>query len=162
MPHLHRAATAPPCTCGLSATRVASPRLAVAQAAEQQLSRVELLVKLEQHDEARLVLRQGAFSSLRMDLGYGQEVFRVLQPQVRGCHCVASMQPCCMHARAQTCVLGAACVLRRTHGLILLHALVQTSCCGCRRARRTCALTPWLRRRLGVLWLRQLRSWTGS
>ena len=46
-----------------------------------QLSRVELLVKLGQYDEARLQLREGALSKVRMDLAYGQEVYTAITPQ---------------------------------------------------------------------------------
>eukprot|EP00882_Tetradesmus_deserticola_P023427 GHRQ01025493.1.p1 GENE.GHRQ01025493.1~~GHRQ01025493.1.p1 ORF type:complete len:205 (+),score=40.82 GHRQ01025493.1:554-1168(+) len=49
----------------------------------QQLQRIELLVKIDQYDNARMALRQGSFQSLRMDLGYGQEMYRVVTPQVR-------------------------------------------------------------------------------
>lgn len=48
----------------------------------QQLQRIELLVKIDQYDNARMALRQGSFQSLRMDLGYGQEMYRVVKPQV--------------------------------------------------------------------------------
>ncbi|KAF6256027.1 hypothetical protein COO60DRAFT_1531399, partial [Scenedesmus sp. NREL 46B-D3] len=50
--------------------------------ATQQLQRIELLVKINQYDNARMALRQGSFQSLRMDLGYGQEMYRVVKPQV--------------------------------------------------------------------------------
>lgn len=53
------------------------------QGVQQQLQRIELLVKLEQYDEARMALREGSFKSLRMDLGYGQEMYRAVKPQVR-------------------------------------------------------------------------------
>jgi hypothetical protein len=58
--------------------------VSMVQGALQQLQRIELLVKIDQYDNARMALRQGSFQSLRMDLGYGQEMYRVVKPQVRG------------------------------------------------------------------------------
>ena len=53
------------------------------QGAREQLQRVELLAKLGQYDEARLQLRRGSFASLRLDLGYGSEAYRVIRDSVR-------------------------------------------------------------------------------
>lgn len=53
------------------------------QGAQQQLQRIELLVKIQQFDNARMALRQGSFKSLRSDLRYESE-YRGVQPEVRG------------------------------------------------------------------------------
>eukprot|EP00879_Flechtneria_rotunda_P014373 GHRR01015017.1.p1 GENE.GHRR01015017.1~~GHRR01015017.1.p1 ORF type:complete len:209 (+),score=62.14 GHRR01015017.1:150-776(+) len=50
-------------------------------AAVQQLQRIELLTKINQYDNARMLLRSGSFKTLRMDLGYGQEMYKVIQPE---------------------------------------------------------------------------------
>jgi hypothetical protein len=60
--------------------------LCALQAAQQQLRRIELLVKIQQYDTARLQLREGSFQTLRMDLGYGQEMYRVVSPTVSVLH----------------------------------------------------------------------------
>lgn len=52
------------------------------QGAQQQLQRIELLVKIQQYDNARMQLRQGSFKSLRSDLRYESE-YRGVQPEVR-------------------------------------------------------------------------------
>lgn len=52
------------------------------QGAQQQLQRIELLVKIQQFDNARMALRQGSFKSLRSDLRYESE-YRGVQPEVR-------------------------------------------------------------------------------
>lgn len=54
----------------------------VAQGVQQQLQRIELLVKIQQYDTARMQLRQGSFKSLRSDLRYESE-YRGVQPEVR-------------------------------------------------------------------------------
>ncbi|KAI8466960.1 MAG: hypothetical protein J3K34DRAFT_47535 [Monoraphidium minutum] len=48
------------------------------EAVQAQLQRCELLVKIGQYDNARMQLREGAFKTLRMDLGYGQEMYRLV------------------------------------------------------------------------------------
>ncbi|GBF99206.1 hypothetical protein Rsub_12465 [Raphidocelis subcapitata] len=52
------------------------------EAAQAQLQRIELLLKISedggQYDSARLKLREGAFKTLRLDLGYAQELTRVV------------------------------------------------------------------------------------
>ena len=53
------------------------------QAVQAQLQRCELLVKINQYDNARMQLREGAFSKLRLDLGYGQEMYRLVSEKVR-------------------------------------------------------------------------------
>lgn len=57
--------------------------LHVMQGAQQQLQRIELLVSIQQYDNARMQLRQGSFKSLRSDLRYESE-YRGVQPEV-GC-----------------------------------------------------------------------------
>ena len=54
------------------------------QAVQAQLQRCELLVRIGQYDNARMQLREGAFKTLRLDLGYGQEMYRLVSQQVRG------------------------------------------------------------------------------
>jgi len=51
------------------------------QGAQQQLQRIELLVKIQQYDNARMQLRQGSFKSLRSDLRYESE-YRGVEPEV--------------------------------------------------------------------------------
>lgn len=46
------------------------------QSAQQQVQKIELLVKIEQYDSARLQLREGSMKSLRLDMAYGQEMYR--------------------------------------------------------------------------------------
>jgi len=61
------------------------PRTALSQRFESvqaQLQRCQLLVKINQYDNARMQLREGAFKSLRMDLGYGQEMYRLVPEKV--------------------------------------------------------------------------------
>jgi hypothetical protein len=58
------------------------------QQASAQLQRFETLVRIGQWDSARLQLREGAFKQLRLDLGYGQEAFRLITPQVGLCGCL--------------------------------------------------------------------------
>jgi hypothetical protein len=62
------------------------------QAVQAQLQRCELLVRIGQYDNARMQLREGAFKTLRLDLGYGQEMYRLVSQQV----CAPSR----LHARA--------------------------------------------------------------
>eukprot|EP00878_Enallax_costatus_P039043 GHUV01044559.1.p1 GENE.GHUV01044559.1~~GHUV01044559.1.p1 ORF type:complete len:235 (+),score=31.06 GHUV01044559.1:213-917(+) len=50
--------------------------------AQQQLQRIELLIKIGQYDNARMQLREGSFKNLRMDLAFGQEMYRVVKPEV--------------------------------------------------------------------------------
>lgn len=52
------------------------------QGAQQQLQRVELLVKIQQYDNARMQLREGSFKSLRSDLRYESD-YRGVQQEVR-------------------------------------------------------------------------------
>lgn len=52
------------------------------QGAQQQLQRIELLVKIQQYDNARMQLREGSFKSLRSDLRYEAE-YRGVEPEVR-------------------------------------------------------------------------------
>eukprot|EP00878_Enallax_costatus_P045602 GHUV01055024.1.p1 GENE.GHUV01055024.1~~GHUV01055024.1.p1 ORF type:complete len:153 (+),score=30.38 GHUV01055024.1:224-682(+) len=49
--------------------------------AQQQLQRIELLIKIGQYDNARMQLREGSFKNLRMDLAFGQEMYRVVKPE---------------------------------------------------------------------------------
>lgn len=49
--------------------------------AQQQLQRIELLVKIQQYDNARMQLRQGSFKSLRSDLRYESE-YRGVEPEL--------------------------------------------------------------------------------
>lgn len=51
------------------------------QGAQQQLQRIELLVKIQQYDNARMQLREGSFKSLRSDLRYEAE-YRGVEPEV--------------------------------------------------------------------------------
>jgi hypothetical protein len=48
------------------------------EAAQAQLKRVELLARAGEYNNARLQLREGAFSKLRLDLAYGQEMYRLV------------------------------------------------------------------------------------
>lgn len=48
---------------------------------QQQLQRIELLVKIQQYGNARMQLREGSFKSLRSDLRYESE-YRGVQPGV--------------------------------------------------------------------------------
>jgi hypothetical protein len=52
------------------------------QGMQQQLQRIELLVKIQQYGNARMQLREGSFKSLRSDLRYDSE-YRGVQPGVR-------------------------------------------------------------------------------
>lgn len=51
------------------------------QAAQAQLQRVALLARVGEYDNARLQLRDGAFKTLRLDLGYGQDAFKLVDPK---------------------------------------------------------------------------------
>jgi hypothetical protein len=56
------------------------------EVAQAQLQRIQLLLKISQeegqYDSARMKLREGAFKTLRLDLGYAQELTRVVPQQV--------------------------------------------------------------------------------
>lgn len=54
------------------------------QAVQDQLQRIRLLVQLGDFDNARLVMRNGAFSALRGDLRYESE-YRGVNAEVSGC-----------------------------------------------------------------------------
>jgi hypothetical protein len=71
------------CLAAPPPTQAPPPPPPRAQAVQAQLQRCELLVKIGQFDGARMQLREGAFKSLRLDLGYGQEMYRLVPEKVR-------------------------------------------------------------------------------
>jgi hypothetical protein len=70
------------------------------QGAQQQLQRIELLVKIQQYDNARMQLREGSFKSLRSDLRYEAE-YRGVEPEVRQPLASWVSQPLCAVSRVQ-------------------------------------------------------------
>lgn len=72
-----------------------------------------LLVRIKQYDSARMQLREGAFKSLRMDLGYGVELTRLVSQKVRACG-GRGRSPCVHLPLASEQAAAAACWQRRS------------------------------------------------
>lgn len=126
------------------------------QDAQQQLQRIELLVKIGQYDNARMQLREGSFKSLRMDLAFGQEMYRIVKPEVTlsGADSLQHCKETCLHSCCTDliCVTHVTCCMYYFHqdyagAMAVRLAAASTMVMGYQayvtQCLPTCHLLPW-------------------
>lgn len=92
-------------------------------------------MRIGQYDNARMQLREGAFKSLRMDLGYGQEMYRLVSQQVRagvsGCRSEVEGVLAGKHRHPPQKPLVAGCAARNAQQPNYEHAVLPGPCAAC-------------------------------